>query len=103
MRWFAVMLESCGHVDDGDSSVSPLWERTIVIIRAEDEASAELAAAEVARTRETSYPNDRGNTVHWTFERIVEVQELHDAEMCSGSEVWSTMFRRDPMDHAGPT
>lgn len=71
-----------------------LWERTVFLVRAGDDAQAKVAAAEVARGKEHEYIAAGGDTVRWVLQEVEDVQPLFDADIGPGTEVYWTFFER---------
>lgn len=98
-NWFSVRLLFVSDIE-GAVNDERLCEESIVVVKAADEESARLAAERVAVTNESEYPNDQGEKVRWRFVRVLEIQDLCEATLTHGAEVWSKMFyesqTRDP-------
>jgi hypothetical protein len=71
-----------------------LWERTVFLVRAPDEAAAQVRAREVALGKEHEYVTAAGERLRWTFQEVEAVQSLHDAELGEGTEVYWQFFER---------
>jgi hypothetical protein len=71
-----------------------LWERTVFLVRAPDEAAARERARDVALRKEHEYITATGDQLRWTFQEVEEVQSLHDAELGEGAEVYWQFFER---------
>ena len=70
----------------------PLFEETVTLLTAE---SAELAAEKArahAEARETSYRNEDGDTITWSFRHLVDLVEV-DGPLGDGAEVYTRHFR----------
>ncbi len=99
-RWYAVqLLFSCSI--DAEYSEVPLWEESIRLVRGSSEDAAHELAKAMAAEKEHEYKNEQGQTVAWRFVRILEVQEIDDSELVSGTEVWSRLFRAQPHANTG--
>lgn len=93
MSWYGakILFES---TIDGELQTSALCEESIRILLADDDESARERAEDIGRATEHEYKNEAGETVGWRFVTVIEVQELSEAELQSGTEVFSTLFRR---------
>jgi hypothetical protein len=87
--WFAAKLlfESSIRHDDGRM----LQEESIRLIQANDEAEARSKAASLGVAEQHNYPNACGENVNWQFVSILELQDLCEANLVDGMEVFSTM------------
>ena len=72
-----------------------LYEESIVLIQADDEASAGSLARSVGLQKQHSYENMYGETVTWQFVDVTDVKELFDSEIGHGSEVFYRFFSRE--------
>ena len=75
-----------------------LWERITFLIRAENDASAEIAARRVAEEKEHEYTTASGDMVRWVVQEIESVQSILDDDIDEGTEVsWQFYERVDKM------
>jgi hypothetical protein len=70
----------------------PLYEETVTLIQASSEEHAAERAREFARARETSYQNEMGETITWSFKHLVDVNDISD-EIGDGAEIYTRHFR----------
>ena len=89
--WFSVRLLFVSEIN-GDAHQDRLCEESIIVVQAADEESARAAAQRLALTLEHGYANDRGEVVQWRFVRLMELQDLCEATLTNGTEVWSKLF-----------
>jgi hypothetical protein len=68
-----------------------LYEETVTLIRANSAKHAAERAREFARTRETSYQNEMGETVTLSLKRLVDVSEIVD-RIDDGAEIYTRHF-----------
>ncbi|MFH8405057.1 DUF4288 domain-containing protein [Streptomyces sp. NPDC018019] len=83
-----VLMES-----PGTGGSDPLYEESVVLIYAADEADARRRAERRARSRETSYLNDRGETVSWCFKRVVDVCAVLEEDLTQDADLYARHFR----------
>jgi hypothetical protein len=74
----------------------PLFQESIFLVRADDEADARMRGAAAARTAQTSYENVDGEPVMWRFVEVTGVFELFDDVPGDGTEVFSRFIDRLP-------
>ena len=91
MDWYvakAIFKSSIGtpSIDD-----APLIDVTWFLVSAGDEGAAETKAIVLARSKEHSYTNGDGETVHWIFVRIERLRKIMDDHLGDGTEVWSVI------------
>lgn len=87
--WFAAKLlfESGLRHDDG----RVLQEESIRLLQANDEAEAHTKAHALGTSEQHHYRNAYGEDVAWQFVSILELQDLCEADLFDGMEVFSTM------------
>ena len=87
--WFAAKLLFASSIrhDDGRA----LQEESIRLIQANDEAEARSKAATIGASEQHSYGNAYGENVNWQFVSVLEIQDLCEANIVDGMEVFSTM------------
>ncbi|WP_437997658.1 DUF4288 domain-containing protein [Sorangium sp. So ce185] len=95
--WYSVCMLFESEVDD-QSSEEPLCEESIRLVNAADVDEAKRIADSLGVELEHSYANPDGKTVRWMFKGIVEVQDLCEAEIVNGTEVFSRMFKKGQLD-----
>ncbi|MGW7551286.1 DUF4288 domain-containing protein [Streptomyces rimosus] len=83
-----VLMES-----PGTGGSDPLYEESVVLVYAADEADARKRAERRARSRETSYLNDRGETVSWSLKRVVDVSAALDEDLTQDADLYARHFR----------
>lgn len=91
--WYSAKLLYESRVDDG-ASIDPLCEESIIVIDAEDEQSAMVKAVAFGHEGQHSYKNAEQRDVTWRFVGVVEIQDLCEAHLASGTEVHSRLFRK---------
>ncbi|WP_437589180.1 DUF4288 domain-containing protein [Sorangium sp. So ce1000] len=91
--WYSVSMLFESEVDD-QSSEEPLCEESIRLIKASDVDAARMIADSLGAELEYAYSNPDGKTVRWVFKGIVEVQDLCESEIVSGTEVFSRMYKK---------
>ena len=69
-----------------------VWEESVRLIQARNEAEARQEAEAIGRSEAHGYEVE-GGTVVWVFERIERLFAITDEELRSGSEVFSRYLR----------
>ena len=69
-----------------------LYEETIRLLVGADVVEVREKAAALGLRLQHSYYNESGQEVVWRFEALLEVQDLCEAEILDGVEVFSTLF-----------
>ena len=87
--WFAARILFESSVKESDERV--LQEESIRLIQAENEAQAHAKAAALGLLEEHQYPNEQGETVNWKYVEILEIQDLCEANVFDGMEVFSRL------------
>ncbi|WP_437515133.1 DUF4288 domain-containing protein [Sorangium sp. So ce1099] len=95
--WYSACMLFESEVDD-QSSEEPLCEESIRLVKAVDVDAAKAIANSLGVELEHEYSNPDGRTVRWVFRGIVELQELCESEIVSGTEVFSRMFKKGQLD-----
>ncbi|MFD7667108.1 DUF4288 domain-containing protein [Streptomyces sp. NPDC059788] len=86
-----VLMESPGR---GGSD--PLYEESVVLVYATDDADARCRAERRARSREAGCHgslDDRGETVAWCFKRVVDVSAALDEDLTQDADLYARQFR----------
>lgn len=93
--WYSARLVF--RCDIGNQPVpSDIYEESIRLIRAANEAEASERAAAIGRINERDEQSSVGELVRWRFVGVVEVQDLVLPEISDGSEVFSRLSRTEP-------
>ena len=106
-KWFIAEVIFHATVHAEHEEASPLVEDLLLLIQAGDHPSAVVKAEAIAKTKEHSYDNEKGQRVTWTFVRLVELTEMIDQRFEDGAELKSTLTEGEPRldqkltDHAG--
>jgi len=79
----------------GSSRRDPLWEYSVVLVKANDAAEAERKAYDFGRHHESSYVAADGNQVRWKFNAVHKVQPVIPKEEQDITEVFSLFLRDD--------
>ncbi|WP_437732811.1 DUF4288 domain-containing protein [Sorangium sp. So ce1335] len=95
--WYSVCMLFESKVDD-QSSEEPLCEESIRLIWAADIEAAKVMANSLGVELEHEYSNPDGRMVRWVFKGIVDLQDLCESEIVSGTEVFSRMFKKGQLD-----
>ena len=83
---------------EGRGSDDPLCEESIRLVEADDGDNAQRRAAEIGVQAQHEYVNGEGQMVRWCFRGIIEIQDLCEAKITHGVEVFSKMLRRSDHD-----
>jgi hypothetical protein len=93
--WYSARLVF--RCDIGNQPVpSDIFEESIRLVRAADEAEASERAAAIGRINERDEQSSVGEMVRWRFVGVVEVQDLLLTEIADGCEVFSRLSRTEP-------
>jgi uncharacterized protein DUF4288 len=87
-HWFAVSLLYVSKHRPMPAA-APLHEESIVLIEAEDDSAALVAAEAFGRDQEVEYATMAGDETRWTFERILAIHEIGSDRPGSGTEIFS--------------
>ncbi|WP_033037329.1 DUF4288 domain-containing protein [Streptomyces monomycini] len=91
-----VLMESPGKGGGGvlgEGGGDLLYEESVLLVHAADEADARRRAERRARSRETSYLDDRGETVSWCFKCVVDVSAALDEDLTQDADLYARHFR----------
>ncbi len=91
-HWYAASLVVASTVG-GVRSDNDLLDLQVKLIRAPDLETARRRAIELGKQEDHSYPNADGEIVAWQFKGIHRIEELEDATLVDGGEVFSVMLR----------
>lgn len=84
-----VVIESSLNSPD----YKPLYEERFLLIQASSEEEARGKA--IQRSSEPlAYKNVYGETVTWSFKKVVDVKQVWEHEIVDGTEIFSRFFRR---------
>lgn len=89
MQTYVAVLVS----ESGLPGEAPLFQESFVLLRAPGEAEARTKAEALGRSRETSYENENGQTVTWTFRYVVDVAALLHDDLGDGTDLYARHFR----------
>ena len=87
-HWFAVSLLYVSTHRPANAD-RPLHEESIVLIEAEDDSEARVAAEGFGRSQEVEYATMGGDETGWTFDRILGIHELGNERPSNGTEIFS--------------
>ncbi len=92
--WFvATMIMKCRIENDPMNPVTCFEQ--IHLIKAENGYLAYEKALQLGKANEHSYKNNEGNTVHWEFVGLENLEELLDELLQDGSEIRSRLLLVD--------
>ena len=89
---------------EGDHQIEPAlpsrWEEVIVLIEAESEEDARLAAESIGRSKEHEYyaSAPKRHLVRWTFARVERVCAIEEPTLKSGTELFSRFLRQNEVE-----
>ncbi|WP_158228273.1 DUF4288 domain-containing protein [Pseudonocardia sp. MH-G8] len=70
----------------------PLYEETVTIIEANSKENATERARNFARSRQSDYENEAGETIRYHIKHLVDVVEIND-KLCDQAEIYTRHFR----------
>ncbi|MEV5726152.1 DUF4288 domain-containing protein [Streptomyces pharetrae] len=79
--------------DEAGPAEGPLHQENFVLVHAHDERSARERVERRARDAETSYLNDREQTVGWRLKAVVDVREAEDTDLAKDADLYTRHFR----------
>ncbi|MFI6144691.1 DUF4288 domain-containing protein [Streptomyces sp. NPDC051109] len=95
MRTYVAVLvcvaEAAASATSG--SRAPLYRESFVLLTARTEDEARSKARAHGEGLETSYRNERGELITWTFRQLVDVAELPAERLGDGTELYTRHFR----------
>ena len=91
--WYGVKLLFESSIPHEDHRI--LQEESIRLIEANDESEARSKANILGTSEQHEYENPYGETVRWRFVSILEIQDLCEATVFDGMEVFSFMKWND--------
>jgi hypothetical protein len=89
--WYSALLLLQSELE-GDVHDAALCEHRVILLQGGSETEAENLALEYGKAAEHSYANEQGATVSWRFVRLLDLQEVGEAELVSGVGVYSHLF-----------
>jgi len=91
--WYsAKLLFVCEIIDDNIDNLDRLCEESIIIFEANSECDLQKTVEQIANSMQHNYENDEGQTVTWQFQGILQIQDLCEEKIDSGTEVYSRLF-----------
>ena len=101
-NWYVATLVICSRVENEANRLRTCDEQ-IRLLRASDSETAYEKAIQLGRAEEVSYQNTYGQTVHWEFVGLVDLEELSIDAIEDGVEIRSRLFRsKNPAHFARP-
>ncbi|TRZ37354.1 DUF4288 domain-containing protein [Niallia circulans] len=95
-KWFVVALlyESVHagnpkHVDENYDNSTKTYEESHRLVKAESPEEAGILGEKIGREAELNYKNQYEETVCWKLVKVLDVFELMDEELKTGTEVYS--------------
>ena len=93
-RWYsAVPLIEVRTPDEPDVD-DPLFEKSVVLIQARDEAAARAIARQHCADIKSDYPNMYSRPVEWRCNAVIGVEDVYATEIDSGTEVYSDFLNQ---------
>jgi hypothetical protein len=90
--WFGVSL-LYKAVHRKPEGLEDLWEESVILVEAESAEAARAIAMEHGQAHEVEYDVAGGDSVRWTFDSIVDLFEITDTPIGSGTEVFSRYLK----------
>ncbi|MER2091909.1 MAG: DUF4288 domain-containing protein, partial [Saccharopolyspora rectivirgula] len=76
-----------------DPDYRPLYEESVVLLKAETEEEAQQHARELGKQQEAVYEDENHKQVKCRLKQVVEVRKLEDPSFTDGTELYSRFFR----------
>ena len=89
--WYSARLVFETEAHEGSTEV--LREDSIRLITANSIDEATSKANVLGKSEQAEYLNHQNEIVRWRFVQVLEVQDLCEAEICDGMEVYSYLLR----------
>ena len=90
-KWFVAEAIFEATIQGRDESWEPLVEELLFLVRDVDEHSAAARAESIAKAKEHSYENPKGELVTWRLVGVTELTEVIDQLLQDGAEIKSWM------------
>ncbi len=88
--WYSV--EALFQCDDtNEKSKEVLYEKSIFLIKVENEQYVREKAERIAQAFEVDYKNVDNDKVKWEFVKILDIQDICEDELYDGVEVFSKL------------
>ena len=88
--WYSV--EALFRCDDANEKTNEvLYEKSIFLIKVENEQLVREKAERIARTFEVDYKNSDDDKVTWKFVKILDTQDICEDTLYDGVEVFSRL------------
>ncbi|MDQ1293240.1 MAG: hypothetical protein QG608_1121 [Actinomycetota bacterium] len=91
LRVFIALLLSRSSSDR--PGYRPLWQEDMVLIRATSLPEGKARAKARGERAQTSYANESGETITWTFDRVVDIAEALEDDLSGDADLYSRAFR----------
>lgn len=93
MSWYLarLLMKSSINYDSGS-----LFMEEFVLTRADSYDEAYAKASNKGVTMEHSYLNERGETIYWSFQCVLEIKEVIDDEILDGTEIYARTLLEAP-------
>jgi hypothetical protein len=93
-EWFSARLLFEAQRPD-ESGVPRLYEDRIVLVEAQDEERAALAAVVLGGESRNEYVNDQGSRVIWEFVELLDLVRLAEAPVNASPVYWQFLDEQD--------
>ncbi|MEV6734891.1 MULTISPECIES: DUF4288 domain-containing protein [unclassified Streptomyces] len=91
MRTYVAVLVCVATATAGGQA--PLYRESFVLLSARTEDEARSKAQAHGEALETSYRNEKGERITWTFRQLVDVAEVPEDPLGDGAEIYTRHFR----------
>ena len=91
-KWYVVTLIIGSRIEGIDGQYRTCDEQ-VHILRAPNIELAYEKAVQIGHMEEHSYQNMNGQTVHWEFIGLVDLEETVDSDIKDGAEIKSRLFK----------
>lgn len=96
--WYVTTLVICSRLENEGARLRTCDEQ-IRLLRASDSETAYEKAIQLGKAEEVAYQNTYGQTVHWEFVGLVDLEELPSETIEDGVEIKSRLFRSKNPTH----
>ncbi|WP_406186919.1 DUF4288 domain-containing protein [Streptomyces sp. NBC_01006] len=93
MRTYVAVLVCVAESAAASGGQAPLYRESFVLLTARTEDEARSKARAHGEGLETSYRNEKGELITWTFRQLVDVAEVPDDRLGDGADLYTRHFR----------
>jgi Domain of unknown function (DUF4288) len=96
MWYSAALLFERIHPTRTGRAKEPLWEESVILVDASSEEDAREKAEAFGKKEAISFQAISGERVEWRLVEVVDIHEIQDRDLKSGTEVFSRFLNDRP-------